>query len=168
MTGKAASRTPRPVREQAERLAAARDELDARQVERRKREDEGFARYAAADLDAEKVTKERDAALADLDRQRERVHAAAEAKLADIEDRQRDVLAELNRGARSAEDLATLFGLPLKRVRTLLRAAKAATPGQRDTAPQSGGQPPAATAQPGSNAEPDSLTPAGGAEPVAS
>lgn len=125
MAGKTGARAPREVRDRVGELAAARDRVDADQVERRRREDEAFARYAAADLDAQKVTAERDTALADLDQQQLRVREVAETKLAAVEERQRAVLAELNCGGRSAEDLAAVFGLPLKRVRTQLRAAKA-------------------------------------------
>lgn len=125
MAGKTGARAPREVRDRVGELAAARDRVDADQVERRRREDEAFARYAAADLAAQKVTAERDTALADLDQQQLRVRDAAETKLAAVEERQRAVLAELNSGGRSAEDLAAVFGLPLKRVRTQLRAAKA-------------------------------------------
>lgn len=133
MAGKSRARAPREVRDRVGELAAARDRVDADQVERRRREDEAFARYAAADLDAQKVTAERDIAISELEQQRERFQDAAETKLAAIEERQRAVLAELNGGGRSAEDLAAVFGLPLKRVRTQLRAAKAETAPPRAT-----------------------------------
>ncbi|WP_308252024.1 translation initiation factor IF-2 [Pseudonocardia sp. KRD291] len=143
-------------------LAAARDRVDADQVERRRREDEAFARYAAADLDAQKVTAERDTALADLDQQQVRVRDVAETKLAAVEERQRAVLAELNSGGRSAEDLAAVFGLPLKRVRTQLRAAKAgdATTNGHDAAPDRSPTSASATAARGAAAAglPDAAT----------
>ncbi|RZT75534.1 hypothetical protein EV383_6275 [Pseudonocardia sediminis] len=147
MAGKTGARAPREVRDRVGELAAARDRVDADQVERRRREDEAFARYAAADLDAQKVTAERDATLAELDQQRQRVRDAAGAKLAAVEERQRAVLAELNRGGRSAEDLAAVFGLPLKRVRTQLRAAKAETALPRDVPPTASGAADAGAAQ---------------------
>jgi hypothetical protein len=48
----------------------------------------------------------------------------ADAGLGEIEQRQREILAELNRSGRKVDDLAAMFGLAVKRVRTLLRQAR--------------------------------------------
>src|SRR4249920_3783988 len=81
------------------RLAAAREQLDAEIVERRRREDEQLTEYAAA---TDAVTE------------------AEAQELATLEARQGAVLVALH-ADRTAEELATLVSLPLRRVRTLLR-----------------------------------------------
>lgn len=126
-----AAKAKRPasgVREHVSRLTAARDALDADQAERRRREEAAFARYAEAAARAETIAGEREAELARLDAERDRVRERARERLDEVEAEQRAVLAELNAGGRSAEELAALFEVPTKRVRTLLRAAKDAEP----------------------------------------
>ncbi|WP_210036690.1 translation initiation factor IF-2 [Pseudonocardia parietis] len=115
------------VRERVSRLTAARDALDAEQAERRRREDTAFTRYAEAAARAETITGERDAALEQLQGERARVEQRAAERLGEVETEQQTVLVELNAAGRSAEELAALFELPVKRVRTLLRAARSTT-----------------------------------------
>ena len=102
------------------RLAAAREQLHAEIVERRRREDEQLTEYAAATDAVTEVEARRDAALADLERQATQVREAAEQELATLEAWQGAVLVALH-ADRTAEELATLVSLPLRRVRTLLR-----------------------------------------------
>ena len=102
------------------RLAAAREQLDAEIVERRRREDEQLTEYAAATDAVTEAEARRDAALADLERQATQVREAAEQELATLEARRGAVLVALH-ADRTAEELATLVSLPLRRVRTLLR-----------------------------------------------
>ena len=102
------------------RLAAAREQLDAEIVERRRREDEQLTEYAAATDAVTEAEARRDAALADLERQATHVREAAEQELATLEARQGAVLVALH-ADRTAEELPTLVSLPLRRVRTLLR-----------------------------------------------
>ncbi|MBC3189454.1 translation initiation factor IF-2 [Pseudonocardia sp. C8] len=144
MAGKSRTKNDRQVRDRIAELAAARDRLDAEEAERRRREDEAFERYARADADAVQVVAERDRTLADLEAQARRVRDDADARLGEIEQRQREILAELHRGGRKADDLAAMFGLPVKRVRTLLRQAR----------PPSGSAEPAATPQAGAGSDP--------------
>lgn len=73
------------------------------------------------------IAAERDAELAKLDVERARVEERTGERLGEVESEQRAVLAELNADGRSADELAALFGVPVKRVRTLLRAARSAT-----------------------------------------
>jgi small-conductance mechanosensitive channel len=110
-----------------ERLTAARDQLDAAAAERRRREDEALAGYAARAGEADEVIAARDVALADLDRQRQAVIDGAATKLADIDARKTAVLAVLNELGRSAEELSALFEIPVKKVRALLRTQRRST-----------------------------------------
>ena len=103
------------------RLAAARERLDAEIVERRRREDGLLTEYAAATDAVTEAEARRDAALAELERRAAEVRATAEQELATLEARQGAVLAALH-GDRTAEELAHLVALPLRRVRTLLRS----------------------------------------------
>lgn len=119
--------SPNVVRERVSRLTAARDALDAEQAERRRREDTAFTRYAEAAARAETITGERDAELEQLQRERARVEQRATERLGEVDNEQQTVLVELNAAGRSAEELAALFELPVKRVRTLLRAARSTT-----------------------------------------
>ena len=124
MAGKNRTKNDRQVRDRVAELAAARDRLDAEEAERRRREDEAFERYARADADAAQIVAERDATLADLESQAQRTRDAATASLGEVEARQREILAEFHAGGRKADDLAAMFGLAVKRVRTLLRQAR--------------------------------------------
>jgi hypothetical protein len=108
------------------RLAAARAQLDAEIVERRRREDELLTEYAAATDAVTDVEARRDAALADLERQATQMREAADRELATLEARQGAVLVALHED-RTAEELATLVSLPLRRVRTLLRTHREPT-----------------------------------------
>jgi hypothetical protein len=108
------------------RLAAARAQLDAEIVERRRREDELLTEYAAATDAVTEVEVRRDAALADLERQATQMREAADRELATLEARQGAVLVALH-GDRTAEELAQLVSLPLRRVRTLLRTHREPT-----------------------------------------
>jgi hypothetical protein len=124
--------TPRPARRRARagspaaaaalaRLTAAREQLDALAAERRRREDTLIQEYALAAGDAADAHTRRDTALAELDRQVRAVRDDAAAEIEAAQARQVAVLVELNT-TRSAEQLASLFGLRVKRVRQLLRA----------------------------------------------
>ncbi|GAA1868653.1 hypothetical protein GCM10009772_49410 [Pseudonocardia alni subsp. carboxydivorans] len=124
MANRGKAKTDRRVRDRVAELAAARDRLDADEAERRRREDDAFKQYAYADADADRVVAERDAALAELAAQRERVSEAAATRLDEIEQRRGEILAELNRSGRKADDLAAMFGIAVKRVRSLLRQGR--------------------------------------------
>ena len=89
------------------RLAAARAQLDAEIVERRRREDELLTEYAAATDAVTDVEARRDAALADLERQATQMREAADRELATLEARQGAVLVALHED-HTAEELATL------------------------------------------------------------
>ena len=105
------------------RLTAAREQLDAALVARRRREDELLTEYAVVTDAVTDAEARRDQALADLERQAAEVRAAAEQELATLEARQGAVLVALH-GDRTAEELAHLVTLPVRRVRTLLRAQR--------------------------------------------
>lgn len=150
------------VRERVTRLTAAREALDAEQAERRRQEDAAFTRYAEAAARAETITGERDAELDELQRERTRVEQRATERLQEVETEQRAVLAELNTAGRSAEDLAALFELPVKRVRTLLRASRSASTANTTTPPTGTASPAATRSRPATTdtdgSEPDTVT----------
>lgn len=123
------------IRERVSQLTAARDALDAEQAERRRQEDTAFTRYAEAAARAETIAGDRDAELDELHRERTRVEQRATERLNEVETEQRTVLAELNTAGRSAQELAALFELPVKRVRTLLRASRSTTSANTTTSP---------------------------------
>ena len=119
-----AGRSSAAAAETLQRLTAARADLDAAVVERRRREDALIEQYAAASGEIADVVARRDAALADLDRRTREIRDAAAAELAEIQARQQQVLVELNHH-RSLEELSTWFGVPEKRLRQILRAHRA-------------------------------------------
>ncbi|MCF7547315.1 translation initiation factor IF-2 [Pseudonocardia sp. WMMC193] len=114
-----------------EELTAAREQLDARLAERRRREDDALAAYAATAGEAEQIAVNRDAAVAEAERARQAAVADADAQLGDLERRQTAVLVELNELGRSADELHALFGIPVKKVRALLRAGREHPIGQQ-------------------------------------
>jgi ABC-type transporter Mla subunit MlaD len=127
-----ATRTPRrragrssaAAAETLQRLTAARADLDAAVVQRRRREDALIEQYAAASGQTADVVARRDAALADLDRRTREIQDAAAAELDEIQARQQQVLVELNHH-RTLEELSTWFAVPEKRLRQILRAHRA-------------------------------------------
>ena len=119
-----AGRSSAAAAETLQRLTAARADLDAAVVERRRREDALIEQYAAASGEIADVVARRDAALADLDRRTREIRDAAAAELAEIQARQQQVLVELNHH-RTLEELSTWFGVPEKRLRQILRAHRA-------------------------------------------
>jgi DNA-directed RNA polymerase specialized sigma24 family protein len=123
------SRRRRPRRsgveaEQLAQLTARRDALDQEQVRRREREDEALAQYAAAVARVQAINDERDRRAADLAKQLTQLHDQAKADVAAVEREQAAALVVLNELGRSADDLAKLTGVSVKRVRAMLRAAR--------------------------------------------
>jgi hypothetical protein len=145
--GRGRPRRPRRTRrspaeqQRLERLTAACDQLDATAAERRRREDEALAGYAATAGEADEVIAAREVALAHLDRQRQAVIDGAAAKLADIDARKTAVLAVLNELGRSAEELSALFEIPVKKVRALLRTQRRSTSAPTEPAATSDNKP---------------------------
>jgi ABC-type transporter Mla subunit MlaD len=119
-----AGRSSAAAAETLQRLTAARADLDAAVVERRRREDALIEQYAAASGEIADVVARRDAALADLARRTREIRDGAAAELDEIQARQQQVLVELNHH-RTLEELSTWFGVPEKRLRQILRAHRA-------------------------------------------
>ncbi|ALE76982.1 hypothetical protein FRP1_30150 (plasmid) [Pseudonocardia sp. EC080625-04] len=65
--------------------------------------------------------------IAELEQRRRDAEGEAQKRLEEVEARQREVLAELHREGRKAEDLAAMFELSVKRVRGHLRQARRAS-----------------------------------------
>ena len=105
-------------------LTARRDDLDRAQLERRRLEDEQLEAYANAVAEVQEL----DAALAERERvlreQVDEARATAAVLRARALDKQSRALAELTRLGRSAESLAALAMLPVKRVRRMVRRGK--------------------------------------------
>ncbi|MBN9753902.1 hypothetical protein Ae406Ps2_6012c [Pseudonocardia sp. Ae406_Ps2] len=110
----------RAARHALAQLTEARDAVDARLEDRRRRENVLLERYAATLAEQQRVEDELTAGLGRL----ARLRADTDQQLAAIEADRGDVLVGLNAEGRSAEDLAQIAGLPLKRVRTILRSKK--------------------------------------------
>ncbi|WP_145984245.1 translation initiation factor IF-2 [Pseudonocardia sp. EC080610-09] len=140
-------RQSRQERDDVAAMVAKRDQLDRDQQQQRQREESAFARYARAQLRLGEVERERDDTVADLDRRREQVVTDAHEQLDAIAAEQSAVLVELHgdgRGRRSADDLAALFDLPVKRVRAMLKRARSAAPsgrGSESAAPETPARP---------------------------
>ncbi|ALL79347.1 hypothetical protein AD006_29100 (plasmid) [Pseudonocardia sp. EC080610-09] len=113
-------------------MHAKRDQLDRDQEEQRRLEESAFERYARAQERIAEVEHTRDETLAELDRRREQAVADAEQELASIGVEQCAVMAELHGRRRNAEDLAAMFGVPVKRVRTMLRRTRDGAPSPTD------------------------------------
>ncbi|MBN9739152.1 MULTISPECIES: hypothetical protein [unclassified Pseudonocardia] len=112
------------MRDDVAAMVAKRDQLDREQEQQRRLEESAFERYARAQERIIEIEQSRDVVLAELDRRREEAVAEAEAEAESIGAQQCAVLAELHGRQRSAEDLAAMFGLPVKRVRTMLRRTR--------------------------------------------
>ncbi|MEQ3552584.1 hypothetical protein WIS52_19090 [Pseudonocardia nematodicida] len=140
-------RQSRQERDDVAAMVAKRDQLDRDQEQQRQREEAAFARYARAQLQIAEIERERTDTVADLDQRREQAVADAREQLDAVTADQCTVLVELHvdgRGRRSAEDLAALFDLPVKRVRAMLKRARSAEPaGQNSetTAPEAPAHP---------------------------
>lgn len=118
------TRRSRRVRDDVAAMVAKRDQLDREQEQQRRLEESAFERYARAQERIVEIEQNRDVVLAELDRRREEAVAEADAEAEAIGAQQCAVLAELHGRQRSAEDLAAMFGLPVKRVRTMLRRTR--------------------------------------------
>lgn len=114
----------RAARHALAQLTEARDTVDAQLEDRRRRENILLERYAATLAEQQRVEDELTAGLGRLQEEEARLRADTDQQLAAIEADRGDVLVGLNAEGRSAEDLAQIAGLPLKRVRTILRSRK--------------------------------------------
>jgi DNA-directed RNA polymerase specialized sigma24 family protein len=110
--------------EQLAALKGKRDELDAEAAERRRLEDAALERYAQAVARVQEINAERDRKADALMEQVKAAHEQAKVAVAAVEADQAAALAEVNNLGRSAEDLSALTGIPVKRVRVMLRSAR--------------------------------------------
>lgn len=124
--GERKQRRPRRSNAVAEQLAALkgnRDELDADKAERERAENAALEKYAKALVRVDEINAERSRKVTELAEQTSAVHAQAQRDIADTELTQGDALAELSGLGRSAEDIARVVHLPVKRVRAMIKAA---------------------------------------------
>lgn len=112
--------------EQLRALKAKRDAADAEIAERKRREDAALERYAEAVAAGVAVEEELERELAALDRKREELRTAAERRKAQTAAEAAAALAEIVAlPGRSVEEVAGWVDLPVKRVRRMVRDAKA-------------------------------------------
>lgn len=115
------------VDDQLSALLAKRDTLDADKAERDRLEKEALRRYAEAQVQLSGIDGEAARRVEELRRQIAEVEQKAKDDRAAGERAQSESLATLNAEpvGRTAEELARLFDLPIKRVRRMIREGKA-------------------------------------------
>ncbi|WP_410597833.1 hypothetical protein [Amycolatopsis sp. lyj-23] len=111
-----------------EQLLAARDEVDADTVSLREREEAVLAAFAQATVDRDAVIATRDAELAKLEKRATTIREQAEPKLAGIDERVAVTLLQLTELGRNADQVAKMTGVPVKKVRSMIRDARKAAP----------------------------------------
>lgn len=121
------------VDDQLAALLAKRDSLDVGKAERERIEKEALRRYAEAQVQLSGIDSEAARKVEELRRQIAEVEQKAKDDRAAGERAQAEALAALNAEpvGRTAEELARLFDLPIKRVRRLVREGK---PGKSSSA----------------------------------
>lgn len=122
-TGRRSRRTSAAKAELA-RLLAARDEVDAATVDKRTRENAALEAFAQAQADARTIDDETVKAVAELNRQIVKLQDRAEARLVEVDRRKGAALVVLDELGRNADQIAAVTGIPVKRVRTMLREAR--------------------------------------------
>jgi DNA-directed RNA polymerase specialized sigma24 family protein len=104
-------------------LQQRRASVDEKQADRKRREDEALTRFADAAVAIGQAREERSRQVDALVQQVEQVNERMVARVNDLEADQAAALSELAEIGRSAEEIAAIVGLPVKRVRRLIRAA---------------------------------------------
>jgi DNA-directed RNA polymerase specialized sigma24 family protein len=125
-TSKGKARRPRRSGERAallRQLQERRAGVDEKQADRQRREDEALTRFADAAVAIGQAQEEQDRQLGELAKQGEQVRTRTVERVDDLEADQAAALADLAELGRSAEDIAAIVGLPVKRVRRLIRVA---------------------------------------------
>lgn len=107
-----------------EQLLAARDEVDADTVSLREREAAVLAQFAQAKVDRVAVIEARDVELAKLEKRAAAIREQAEPKLAEVDERVAVTLLQLTELGRNADQVAKMTGVPVKKVRTMVRDAR--------------------------------------------
>lgn len=122
-------------------MRAKRAELDAERAERQRVEDAALKAYADGFAAIEKVQQQTRRKIAKLNTQIGQVTEDGERRAAEIEQQQAAALAHLQEAGRSAEEIAAMVELPVKRVRKMLRGQRPSTTRSghqsTDTAPDS-------------------------------
>jgi DNA-directed RNA polymerase specialized sigma24 family protein len=106
-----------------QRMKDNKAKLDAEAAERDRVELQVIKSYAATLVDLDKVERAWSRTQDKLAQQKAKAEREYEQARAEVRDRQAQVLAELHSAGRSAEEIATLTELPVKRVRAMLRTA---------------------------------------------
>lgn len=117
------------VDEQLAELLAKRDSLDVGKAERERVEQEALRRYAEARVQLDGIDGEAQRKVDQLRQQIEQVQQRAKEDRSAGETAQSEALATLNAEpvGRTADELARLFDLPIKRVRRMIRQGKSAS-----------------------------------------
>jgi chromosome segregation ATPase len=112
------------VSEKLRALQANRERVDAEAAARRTREDELMRRYAVAADQSDRIRQRQAAKLEELQAEIRKLDEDTERQIKETEAAQHAAIGELNDLGRSAEELARLFDMPTKRVRSILRGLK--------------------------------------------
>jgi hypothetical protein len=105
-------------------LQQRRQELDAEAAERRRREDEALAMYAAAEARRAGIRDDEQRQLDDLVARQAKVRERAGRQMEAVDSEQGAALLSMKELGRSGPELSRLTGLPVKRVRAMLAAAQ--------------------------------------------
>ncbi|MBW4722423.1 hypothetical protein [Saccharothrix obliqua] len=138
------------------RLLEGRDKADADAVKRRQEEEAALTAFAEAEVEAQEIAAETDRRVKNLEAQLATVRKDGERKLEGVEARKADALLTLQVTGlrRSAEELSTMTGIGVKRVRAMLRDAREAHEARGQGVAEAEDMPSADT-EPGTDASPD-------------
>jgi hypothetical protein len=109
-------------------LLQARDQVDKEGVERRRREDAALAAFAKAEEQVQVVAAATKQKVDALERQVTDLRAKEAAAVREWELEKGMALLALSDLGRSADDLATMTGIGVKRVRAMIREARSSRP----------------------------------------
>jgi DNA-directed RNA polymerase specialized sigma24 family protein len=125
-TSNGRARRPRRSGEGAALLRQLQDRrasVDEKQADRARREDTALTRFADAAVAIGQAQAEQQRQMVELEKQAEQIRARTTVRVDELAAEQSVALAELAELGRSAEDIAAIVELPVKRVRRLIREA---------------------------------------------
>jgi hypothetical protein len=114
--------------QELEQLLSRRAELDKDKVEKEQREKDALRQYADAAVQLKTIDAAAHLRVEELEKQVAEVRRKAQGDKAGVESEQARALAALSELGRTADELATLFDLPVKRVRRMVQAGKKDNP----------------------------------------
>lgn len=106
------------------RLLAARDEVDAETVSLREREEAVIAEFVQVALNRESVITARDAELEKLEQRMTAVREKVVPQLDELDQQTAVILFKLTELGRNADQVAKMTGVPVKKVRAMVKTAR--------------------------------------------